>query len=111
MGDGLQVCVINNTMARRYWPDGAVGKRIRNSIDDDEWMLHILDNHKSHLDDVAIELLNNKKHFVQTLPKNTTHFMQVCNRPHKLTRRARAFALRVRFANVVLVLRFSPHSA
>ena len=71
-------------------------------IDDDEWMLHILDNHKSHLDDVAIELLNNKKHFVQTLPKNTTHFLQVSKEPP----RARDFALNVWSTNVVLVFRF-----
>ena len=62
-------------------------------IEEFEWILHLLDNHKSHLDDVAIEILDKAKHFVQTLPKNTTHFMQVSNRPHKHTHRARAFAL------------------
>ena len=57
-------------------------------IDDDEWMLHILDNHKSHLDDVAIGILDKKKHFVQTLPKNTTHYLQVSKFPRLCSERS-----------------------
>ncbi len=37
--DGRQVGAINATMAATLWPDGdAIGKRIRNSIDDTEWV-------------------------------------------------------------------------
>lgn len=37
--DSEPVCLINRTMAERYWPDGgAVGARIRNSIDDETWI-------------------------------------------------------------------------
>jgi len=39
IASGLPVCVINETMARRFWPDGdALGHRIRNSMDDDTWI-------------------------------------------------------------------------
>ncbi|MEM7586998.1 MAG: ABC transporter permease [Acidobacteriota bacterium] len=37
--DQEQVCVINQAMARSLWPEGdALGKRLRNSMDDDKWI-------------------------------------------------------------------------
>ncbi len=37
--DTTPVCVINRTMAERFWPDSSpLGQRIRNSMDDDTWL-------------------------------------------------------------------------
>jgi len=37
--DALPVCLVNESMAGHYWPEGnAVGQRIRNSMEGDQWL-------------------------------------------------------------------------